>query len=111
MSDIDIRQAYVFLKKGDHKQARDEYFAEFSLQWKEVPESMVSQMVTQSEEGWYRRPISQPQQQADKLTVWDEYAKAALIGLLANNNDNIMFSNVVSTATEYADEMMKARAK
>ena len=106
MNDIDNRQAYVFLdcspESKERTQKGDEWFAMVMGDWRACPiDSQANEYIV------VRRPVAQPQQQAYKLTVWDEYAKIAY----EKNIDTHSAEHCAEVAKAYADEMMKARAK
>jgi len=104
MSDITNRQAYVFLQDGDITKTGDQFFRESTCKWEET---FAGHIFKESERDPIRRPIATPEQ-TDGLTVWDEYAKSALSGLLALERNSIDYG--VSESIKIANRMMKARA-
>ncbi|MFE4516115.1 nucleotidyl transferase AbiEii/AbiGii toxin family protein [Kitasatospora sp. NPDC056783] len=64
----------LWLISDTHPQGKDLYDAVLLSRSAELPYDLLRQVVTQSEEGWSRRPVL-PEQITDIYVDWDEFAK------------------------------------
>jgi len=107
MSDMTNRQAYVFLQDGDVLQKGDQFLNVETDEY-EDDDGNIGHIFKRVRCSHVRRPITLPTEQADKLTVWDEYFLKAIE--VTYVKEGVSYKDDIEAAIRLTKEMMKARA-